>query len=209
MAGNTRIVILQRGEEERLVLAVNPRHMVISQPQNTLSYVTVRGETVHAARGSGLTQVTLETFLPGEDSRFYRGVTPAEALAMLYRWKTEGGPVRLLISGSELGELFLITGLRRTLTEGDRDVGVAIALKEYKYITLAEPDVVARQGAGGLYQRADERAASASYVTRGGEDLWTVARTCLGDGGRWREIAVRNGIDDPHDLPAGKELYLS
>ena len=183
--------------------------MVISQPQNTLSYVTVRGETVHAARGSGLTQVTLETFLPGEDSRFYRGVTPAEALAMLYRWKTEGGPVRLLISGSELGELFLITGLRRTLTEGDRDVGVAIALKEYKYITLAEPGVVARQGAGGLYQRADERAAAASYVTRGGEDLWTVARTCLRDGGRWREIAVRNGIDDPHDLPAGKEMYLT
>ena len=58
MAGNTRTVILQRGEEEQLVLAVNPRHMVISQPQNTLSYVTVRGETVHAARGSGLSRLS-------------------------------------------------------------------------------------------------------------------------------------------------------
>ena len=97
MANNTRTVILQRGEE-RLQLAVNPRQMVISQPQNTLSYVTVRGETVHAARGSGLTQVTLRTFLPNEASRFYEGVSPAEALAMLYRWKCEGVPVRLMIS---------------------------------------------------------------------------------------------------------------
>lgn len=209
MASNTRTVLLQRGEEERLQFAVNPRDMVLSQPQNTLRYVTIRGETVHAARGSGLTQVTLETFLPSEESRFYQGITPAQALAMLYRWKTEGSPVRLLISGSEIDGLFLITGLKRTLTEGDRDVGVAVTLKEYKYITLAEPDVVASQSAGGLYSRADERDVPAVYVTRGGEDLWTIARLCLGDGSRWRELAVKNGIWDPHGLPAGKELYLT
>ncbi len=206
---NTRTVILQKGEEERLVLAVNPRDMVISQPQNTLRYVTVRGETVHAARGSGLTQVTLETFLPGENSRFYQGVSPNRALAMLRRWKEEGGPVRLLISGTEMDELFLITGLSRTLTEGDEDVGVAIALKEYKYVTLAEADVLAAQRAGGLYRRADGREDAAVYVTQGGEDLWTIARQYLGDGSRWRELAVKNGIADPHDLPAGKEILLT
>lgn len=154
---NTRTVILQRGEE-RLQLAVNPRQMVISQPQNMLSYVTIRGETVHAARGSGLTQVTLRTFLPHESSRFYQGVTPAEAMVMLCRWKTEGAPVRLMISGEDLGELFLICGLERTLTEGDRDVGVSISLKEYKYVTLAEPDVLEEVGAGGLYNREIGRA---------------------------------------------------
>jgi nucleoid-associated protein YgaU len=104
--------------------------------------------------------------------------------------------------------LFLITGLKRTLTEGDRDVGVAITLKEYKYITLAEPDVVASQSAGGLYSRADERTIPAVYRTRGGEDLWTIARLCLGDGSRWRELAIINKIADPHNLPAGRELYL-
>lgn len=208
MAENTRKVILQRGEEERLEFAVNPRDLVISQPQNTLQYVTLRGETVHAARGAGLTRVTLETFLPSEGSRFYRGVTPNDALALLYRWKSEGGPVRLLITGTEMDELFLITGLQRTLSEGDRDVGVAVTLTEYRYITLAEPDVVERGSAGGLYRRADERSTPEVYLTRGGEDLWTVARLWLGDGSRWREIATRNGISDPCRLPAGEELYL-
>lgn len=208
MATNTRTVVLQRGEEEQLQLAVNPKNMVISQPQNTMSYVTIRGDTVHAARGGGLTQVTLATFLPNTGSRFYQGMTPAKALAMLQRWKEEGEPVRLLISGSELGTLFLICGLEQTLTEGDADVGIRIQLKEYKYVTLAEPDVLAGENVGGLYLRADERAAPAVYVTVGGEDLWTVARLYLGDGSRWQELAARNGISDPHNLPAGKELYL-
>lgn len=209
MATNTRTVILQRGESELLQLAVNPRQMVISQPQNTLSYVTVRGDTVHAARGGGLAQVTLTTFLPAEHSRFYQGITPAEALAMLHRWKESGAPIRLLISGSELGELFLICGLEQTLNEGDEDVGIRIALKEYKYVTLAESDVLDSSSVGGLYRRVDGRSNVTVYVTSGGEDLWTVARICLGDGSRWKELAVRNGIADPHNLPAGKELYLA
>ncbi len=207
--GNTRTVILQKNEEERLVFPVNPRDIVISQPQNTLRYVTVRGDTVHAARGSGLCQVTLETFLPGENSRFYQGVSPNRALTMLLRWKDEGEAVRLLISGTEMEELFLITGVSRTLSEGDEDVGVAITLKEYKFVTLAEPDILAADSPGGLYQRADGRQVPAVYVTRGGEDLWTVARLCLGDGSLWRQLAVKNAIADPHDLPAGMEVILT
>lgn len=209
MATNTRTVILQRGEEEQLVLAVNPRQMVLSQPQNTLSYQTILGETVHAARGSGLMQVTLETFFPHEDSRFYQGVEPQKALAMVQRWKEEGSPVRLLISDSEVDGLFLVCALERTFTEGDRDLGVRMSLKEYKYVTLAGTDIVTEDLAGGLYPRADERVVPTVYVTAGGEDLWTIARLYLGDGSLWKGLALRNGISDPHGLPAGKELYLS
>lgn len=207
MANNTRTVVLQRGAEQ-LQLAVNPRQMVISQPQNTLRYVTVQGETVHAAGGQGLTQVTLSTFLPGVDSRFYQGVSPTQALAMLRRWKEEGLPVELLISGSELGARFLICGLEQTLTEGDRDVGLRLSLQEYKYVAAALQQGQEGPGPGGLYLRAEEREQVPVYVTAGGEDLWTVARLYLGDGSRWKELAEKNGIDDPHDLPRGKELVL-
>ncbi|MBQ1705184.1 MAG: LysM peptidoglycan-binding domain-containing protein [Clostridia bacterium] len=212
MAQKTRTMVLRRGDEDesqRLVLPVNPRDVVISRPQNTLSYVTVRGETVSAAGGSGLTQVSLETFLPAESSPFYGGSSPAEALAMLRQWEREGVPVRLMISGTELDDLFLIVGLRQKLREGDEDVGIGIDLKEYKFITLAETDVLGGETAGGLYQRADERSTPAVYVTEEGDDLWTVARRYLGDGSRWKELAEKNGIGDPHELPAGKEIYLA
>lgn len=208
MAGNTRTVILQRGEEERLQLAVNPRNMVISQPQNTIGYTTILGESVHAARGGGLTQTTLETFLPSEGSRFYQGTSPAQALAMLRRWQTQGEPVRLLISGCELGQLFLICGLEERLAEGDPDVGVAILLKEYQHLSLDQPEGTVQQSPGGLGTRPDRRERQETYLTAGGEDLWTIARLYLGDGSRWQEIASLNGISDPHNLPKGKELYL-
>ena len=99
--------------------------------------------------------------------------------------------------------------MEQTLTEGDQDVGIRITLKEYKYVTLAEPDVLGGDSVGGLYRRAEGRTTPAVYVTMGGEDLWTVARICLGDGDRWKELAARNSIADPHNLPAGKELYLA
>ena len=99
MAYKTRTMVLQQSDEgdNRLELPVNPRNVVISRPQNLLRYQTIDGESIQAARGKGLTQVTLETFLPGEGSRFYRGTAPEEALALLRQWKENGTPVRLMI----------------------------------------------------------------------------------------------------------------
>ena len=34
-------------------------------------------------------------------------------------------------------------------------------------------------------------------------------RRLLGDGSRWKELARRNGISDPHGLPKGKEIWLT
>ncbi|MBR5390972.1 MAG: LysM peptidoglycan-binding domain-containing protein [Clostridia bacterium] len=212
MAQRTRTMVLRRGDEDesqRLALPVNPRDVVISRPQNTLSYVTVRGETVHAARGSGLTQVSLETFLPGKHSPFYSGSDPEECLTLLRQWEREGVPVRLMISGTEIDDLFLIVSLRQKLREGDEDVGIGIDLKEYKFITLAEADILGGETAGGLYRREDERSMPAVYVTGENEDLWTVARRYLGDGNLWKRLAAKNGISDPHGLPPGKEIYLA
>ena len=210
MAHKTRTMVLQQSDEgeHRLELPVNPRTVVISRPQNLLRYQTIDGESIQAARGKGLTQVALETFLPGESSRFYRGTAPEEALALLRQWKENGTPVRLMISGTELDELFLLAELRQSLQEGDADVGIVILLKEYRFLSLGE-NGTALQGAGGLLVRADERETPAVYITGQGEDLWTISRRLLGDGSRWKELARRNGISDPHGLPKGKEIWLT
>lgn len=211
MARKTRTVVLQQSDESsalRLELPVNPQSMVLSRPQNLVRYQTVAGETMQMARGSGLMQVTLETFLPGEHSPFYQGVTPEEGLSLLRQWMQAGTPVRLMISGVQLDELFLIAELRQVLQEGDADMGIVVVLKEYKYISLLWEDN-GLQSAGGLLERADERETPGVYVTLGGEDLWSIAHRLLGSGERWKTLARRNGISDPHDLPAGKEIYLA
>lgn len=211
MAQKTRTMVLQQSEEGsglRLELPVNPGSLLISRPQNLLQYQTINGETVQTARGRGLAQVTLETFLPGESSRFYQGTAPEAALALLRQWKEGGTPVRLMISGTELDELFLIGELRQSLREGDPDPGVVIVLKEYRRLALTMQDNGLRN-AGGLLEREDERETPGVYVTVGGEDLWGIAHRLLGSDRLWKTLARRNGISDPHNLPAGKEIYLS
>lgn len=211
MAQKTRTVVLQQSDDGsalHLELPVNPQSITLSRPQNLLTYQTVAGETMQMARGSGLRQVSLETFLPGEHSPFYQGVTPEEGLALLEGWMQAGTPVRLMISGVQLDELFLIGELRQILQEGDEDMGIVIVLKEYKYISLLWEDD-GSQSAGSLLERADERETPGVYVTQGGEDLWSIAHRLLGSGRAWKTLARRSGISDPHNLPAGKEIYLS
>lgn len=211
MAQKTRTVVLQQSDEGsalRLELPVNPQSITLTRPQNLLTYQTVAGETMQMARGSGLRQVSLETFLPGEHSPFYQGTAPEEGLALLEGWMQAGTPVRLMISGVQLDELFLIAELRQSLQEGDEDMGIVIVLKEYKYISLLWEDD-GSQSAGGLLERTDERETPGVYVTLGGEDLWSIAHKLLGSGREWKTLARRNGISDPHNLPAGKEIYLS
>ena len=67
MAYKTRTMVLQQSDEgdNRLELPVNPRNVVISRPQNLLRYQTIDGESIQAARGKGLTQVTLRERVPG------------------------------------------------------------------------------------------------------------------------------------------------
>lgn len=86
MAHKTRTMVLQQSDEgeNRLELPVNPRTVVISRPQNLLRYQTIDGESIQAARGKGLTQVALETFLPGESSGF------TGALRRRRRWRCCG-----------------------------------------------------------------------------------------------------------------------
>ncbi len=210
MRQNTRTMVLRRGDDStgrQLRLAVNPRDITILRPQNSISYVTVDGETVNASGGRGLTQVRMETFLPSAKSPFYGGSDPKEGIALLREWQNEGAPVRLTISGTEIDELFLILSLKQTLKEGDEDTWIGLELREYRAVTLSG-DNPAETQVSGLYRRADERKKQASYLTCGGEDLWQIARRFLGDGALWRELAEKNNISDPHNLPAGREILL-
>jgi hypothetical protein len=49
---------------------------------------------------------------------------------------------------------------------------------------------------------------SKMYVVTEGETLSAVAWRVYGDPGQWRPIAIRNGIDDPRELPTGTRLVV-
>lgn len=203
----TRTVLLwYNNGAERLTLPVNPARINLRRTQNTRELCTIDGAPLHVACGPGLTHISFSTFLPSEHSRFYTGIPPAHALEMLCRWQNGRRPVRLMISGTDVNDSFLLTAFSRLLEEGDEDIGIALELREYRFSSVQGGALT--QNPGGLYVRPDDRPPAKTYTVGKGDTLWDIAVCLYGDRTRWKEIAARNGISDPTKLAVGKVLAL-
>ena len=166
------------------------------------------GGTVNIWGGRGLREVKLTTFLPAPNSPFYNGQEPETVLAMLKSWQDSGDPVRLIISGTDINDAFLIEDVTETLREGDRDVGLTLTLREYKFKSALEALAGGSGSAAAVQKRTDERVTPRTYTVKKGDTLWGIATRFYGDGTRWRELASRNGVGDPKKLQIGKVLTL-
>jgi len=131
---NTRTVLLwHKNGEERIYFTVNPARLTVTRPNENRVRSLAMGGTVNIWGGRGLREVRLTTFLPSAYSPFFDGKEPESVLAMLKSWQDSGDPVRLIISGSDINDAFLIEDVSETLAEGDRDVGLTVTLREYKF----------------------------------------------------------------------------
>ena len=208
---NTRTVLLWHNNgEQRIYFTVNPAKITVTRPnENRVKHLSMGG-TVNIWGGRGLRTVTLETFLPDSVSHFYGGQEPESILAMLKSWQDSGDPVRLIISGSDINDAFLIEDVSETLAEGDRDVGLTVTLREYKFksalAALAGGSGTSSTSAG--TKRTDERTAAKSYTVKRGDTLWDIAHRFYGSGTQWRRIAEKNGVTNPRTLQIGKVLTL-
>ena len=202
---NTRTVLLWHNNgEERIYFTVNPREINVSRPNENRVLSLAMGGTVNAWGGRGLREVRMKTFLPSEKSPFYGGQPPETILAMLKRWQDSGDPVRLILSGSDINDAFLIEDVTECLREGDRDVGLSLFLREYKFKSALS----ALAGGASTPTRPDERAPQKSYTVVKGDTLWEIASRFYGDGTKWTLLANKNSISDPRKLQIGTVLEL-
>ena len=205
---NTRtILIWHNNGEQQLTFTVNPKTLRVSRPNTNRVYALAMGGEVNVWGGRGLREVKFATFLPGENSPFFDGVTPDAALAMLKAWQDSGDPVRLIISDTDINDAFLIEDVSETLREGDGDTAVTVSLREYKFPNEIAPER-AETGAETKPTRVDERVEPDTWTVKRGDTLWDIACNLYGDGTRWREIAAKNGITNPRTLQIGRVLVL-
>ena len=178
---NTRTVLLWHNNgEERIYFTVNPARLTVTRPNENRVRSLAMGGTVNIWGGRGLREVRLTTFLPSAYSPFFDGKEPESVLAMLKSWQDSGDPVRLIISGSDINDAFLIEDVSETLAEGDRDVGLTVTL----------------------------RVTPQTYTVKKGDTLWDIACRFYGDGTKWGRIAAKNGVTNPRKLQIGKVLTL-
>lgn len=201
---NTRTILLWHNNgEQRIYFTVNPAEISVTRPNSNHVYPLAMGGTVNAWGGRGLREVTLTTFLPSQASPFYDGTDAPSVLSRLKAWQDSGDPVRLIVSDSDINDAFLIEGITETLREGDRDVGLTVKLREYKF-----KSALAALAGTDLNIRSDERTLPRTYTVQTGDTLWAIACRFYGDGTRWSALAAENGIGDPKHLPVGRVLTL-
>ena len=195
--------------EERIYFTVNPARLTVTRPNENRVRSLAMGGAVNIWGGRGLREVRLTTFLPAVNSPFYNGQAPESVLAMLKSWHDSGDPVRLIIYGSDINDAFLIEDVSETLAEGDRDVGLTLTLREYKFKSALAALAGGSGGSSAAPQkRTDERVTPRTYTVKQGYTLWDIACRFYCDGTKWRAIAAKNGVPDPRKLQGGKVLTL-
>lgn len=190
--------------ESRITLAVNPEELSVSRPNNNRVLPLAMGGSINAWGGRGLREVTLRTFLPCDESPFHSGASAQSVLSELHRWQDTGDPVRLIISDSDINDAFLIEDVAETLREGDRDIGLTLTLREYKFKSA----LAALTGEKPTFVREDERILPQTYTVKKGDTLWDIASRFYGEGGKWGALAAKNGVSDPKALQIGTVLTL-
>ena len=205
---NTRTVLIWHDNgAERITFSVNPEQISISRPNENRVLPLAMGGTVNVWGGRGLREVVLTTFLPHETSPFYSGTAPQTILDMLGRWQDSGDPIRLILSDSDINDAFLIEDITQRLREGDRDIGLTLTLREYKFKSALAALAGTSHTAEAVH-REDERPLPATYAAKKGDTLWGIAAQFYGDGTKWRTLAAKNNVSDPKKLPIGKVLTL-
>ena len=146
---NTRTVLLWHNNgETQFTFAVNPADITVSRPNvNRVADLALGGQ-INLWGGRGLREVRLDTFLPREGSPFFAGRSPDTILSLLKTWQDSGDPIRLIISGTDINDAFLIE---------DRHIVVIPAADAAGAFQLA---LVHEEDAQPLLARAESRAAA-------------------------------------------------
>lgn len=119
--------------------------------------------------------------------------------------------MRLILSGSDINDAFLIEDVTEVLREGDKDVSLTVTLREYKFksaLAALAGGAAGSGSGGGSPAREDERAVPSTYTVKKGDTLWDIACRFYGDGTKWGTLADKNGVADPRKLQIGKVLTL-
>lgn len=126
---------------------------------------------------------------------------PLEAVKTLEKWRDDGNPVRLLITGSGIDDLVLIISVNRQTVGGEvDDIYFDIAFRTWKEIKvkiIGSSSTMSIQSVDGSASRPDPKPVPKTYKVVSGDSLWRIAKMQLGDGNRWQDI---------YNIQANKDL---
>lgn len=200
--------ILIATDDGQFELAVNPKQIEISCDNGDKTMELLNLGTVMLPGHRNPVKITLQTFLPAVNSPFYKGTAPDKIIAMMDKSKDGLRSVRLIISGTDINNKFIINSSSRTYVEGQQDISVSWSFTEDRMSSVMAVASETKKTDTGLNNRPDESDTPKNVTVVKNDTLWDYAVKYYGDGTQWKKIAEANGIKDPKKMKIGTVLEI-
>lgn len=202
---------------ESITLPLNPETTDIPNEKDIKTY-NILGYGEVAVRGSKqLKRINLSNFFPDDNTYFallaslvrfldYRPYSMEETKDMINRWVDNDDVIRVIISGN-LNAEFLIERHISKVRESINDLGYEIDLVEYRNPEMTD-EVIFEGGSNieKLKKRAINKFIPNQQVATAGMTIYKLAK--LTYGGKWQELADKNGITNPNLEIAGQIVEM-
>lgn len=217
MAKRLYIQLYNATTGESITLPLNPETTDITNEKEVKTYNILGYGEVSIGGNKLLKRLTLTNIFPDNDTYFsllaslvkqlnYKPYSLQETVDMINRWVDDNAIIRVIISG-HLNTEFRIQSHTSHVRESVSDLGYTIELVEYRNPEkekLVEKTVSAK--IVNLKERAIKKYIPSQLTGQAGQTIYKLAK--LTYGGRWEELAQKNGITNANISLAGQVVEM-
>lgn len=217
MAKRLYIQLYNANTGESITLPLNPETTDISNEKDIRTYNILGYGEVSIGGNKQLKRLTLTNIFPDTDSYYallaslvkqlnYKPYSLQETVDMINRWVDDNAIIRVIISG-HLNAEFRIASHTSHVRESISDLGYTIELVEYRN---PEKETIVEKTVSGkivnLKQRAIKKFIPSQVTGQTGQTIYKLAK--LTYGGKWQELADKNGIENINSDIAGQIVEM-
>ncbi len=217
MAKRLYIQLYNAKTGESITLPLNPETTDIPNEKDIKTYNILGYGEVSLKGNRQLKRLTLSNIFPDNNTRFallaslvkqlnYKPYSMQETIDMINRWVDNDNIIRVIISG-HLNAEFRIASHTSQIKESVSDVGYTIELVEYRNPTQkSEIYTVKKSKLTKLKERAINKYIPSQITGQTGQTIYKLAK--LNYGGKWEELAQKNGITNANMQLAGQIVEM-
>ena len=197
--------------KDKLQLPVPPSEFEVSVGNMNETIVVENVGEVNLLGKSGLATISLSSFFPAQVYDFCQYTNfpkPDECVALIERFR-KLGQVRVLITESNVNQIFYIEDFQYGERDGTGDVYFTLNFKEYRKVVAKSVNTSKSNNVAQKPRPATKKpSAGTRYTVKKGDCLWNIAKKYYGNGMKYKDIASRNNIKNPNLIYPGQVLTL-
>lgn len=214
-----KIYLSFNNQAEAFEFPVLPEEVEIKESGNNKSHILQNIGEITVINTIKAPTLKLESFFPINSGPYVTSkylLKPNEYIEKIKRWRDTGKPVRLVITGTSVDLSWACTIEDFSYKEKAGAVGdieYTISFKEYRWFKVKKVEFVSdsktsQPAIAKMEQRPVEKEIPKTYTVQTGDTLCSISKKCLGDSGKYKEIAQKNHIANPNLIYPGQVLQL-